>query len=266
MELSRYVAEQQDIKTKPERNGGIDRLKTVKALDMSEREAESAVSYHIDHIKGLNGDTKSALKEFYAKGDLESKKYFAKIIDYERVAIREGKSLYDPDLDMVITSNALLKKNPSVFFHEFAHRLDRYMKISDNPAFMSALDADLRKTLKRLGLSERGIKEAMSGRHTDSPSRDVQEFQEDMFSEFERNKTPGFAAVSDIISGMTMNNIRLTYGHLDEYWKKYRATVTAEAWADILHSLLYKNDRYVIESAVPTALKWAEERLKEQGL
>ncbi len=140
------------------------------------------------------------------------------------------KSFYKP-MANTVTIN---QKDPATLAHELFHMIQHKKNVDVNP-FSTALQKDYSALLK---VSGGNIEDYLKAKYPHAFSRKSVNGKTIIKREY--------GAISDIVSGMTNDNVNLGFHHEKEYWERGNNMLPREAWAGF-GKILYSNNPEVIK-------------------
>lgn len=223
--------------------------------DLKRKVKEKATSILTDEeikivkFKDLSNDFQKNFKKGLVNSDPRIKELLKREVPkLDLVELTGGRSKSIKRLNVIKIDT---KGDPSTLAHEIFHQFDNQMKITKDGMFGHLLREDYKNFLS---LNE------------NDPAGYLLKNYPNIFW-IKGGKTicgDEGKAISDIISGLTNNEINFGYGHTPEYWARKRS-LDRESWAQF-GRLLYQNEDEVIEiikTVFPSYFKSANIKLEE---
>ena len=156
----------------------------------------------------------------------------AKVRDSTNYVVSDNKKSFYSSFGDYVKIN--LERPPSTMAHELFHKYDAETKFTQNAVFDKALDKDY-AALKKVSGGD--IKQYLFDKYPDAFT----------FNQFDGNRyfKPKYRGISDIISGITNDDINLGFHHEKEYWEANSSRKVKEAFAQT-GRIYYDNDPDVI--------------------
>lgn len=246
-----------DIHAKPLDNGGGSGIISTKGQgSFSAEYSPSDKSNFVDDVKELVGIVKGKIKSVkYADLPDDFKTSFDTRLEKSEPNVRKllEKWLHDADIHITDSKNSFYQKEldyieinigkpPATLSHELFHRIDFKNDITKNSIFEKSLKKDFQ-----------ALNEASGG---DVVQHLIHKFPKSFTTDSMGNVRlkEEFYCISDIISGITHDDINLGFHHKKAYWEQNTRRVASEAWANY-GRIYYENNAEVIamlEELFPT--------------